>query len=176
MGARPPELNDRFDPRIAVRIRVRAREMARAKHVRKGEQPDLRQELWAHFLKQLANYDPSRGAQYTFAECVTGRKCTDVVRHNRTQRRDRRREEPLDGVPDRKLAGPRERGWRVEQVDLRLDVRDALADLPDDVRLVAALLMVFGESEVVRRTGFSRQRVRTLRKVIERRLKERGLQ
>jgi DNA-directed RNA polymerase specialized sigma24 family protein len=103
---------------------------------------------------------------------VLSSRAADHVRHAGAHKGNRRRERPggdVDALPER---GP---AWDAARLDLRLDVRAAVADLPADLREVAGLLTAFTPAEVGRRTGLSRQRVRTACRRIAAHLNERGL-
>jgi hypothetical protein len=175
MATRPLRPDDDFDPATAALLLYHARRLVRGSMFRKGEMKEARQELSARLLERLAKHDPARSSAWTFRNCVAKSASSDLAREARAQKRDPRRERPLGGVLARELGLLREPEWRVEWVDVRLDVTEALEGLPADARHVAGLLMVFNEAEAARRAKMSRQRVRTLRRVIERHLSERGL-
>jgi DNA-directed RNA polymerase specialized sigma24 family protein len=175
MAARPLRPEDDFDPRIARLIRHHGRRLVGCHLFRPDEREDVTQDLGAHVVSRMPKHDPRRASAYTFAARGLASKQVDLARHAGAQKRDRRRERPLHDVAEDELAPLRERAWRVERVDVRLDVRDALEGLPHDARHVAGLLMVFNEAEVSRVTGMGRQKVRRLREVITRHLRERGL-
>ena len=175
MAAHPLGPDDDFDAKTAALLRFHAARLMKCGAFRRGERQDARQELSARLMERMRRHDPGRGSTWTFGNCVLTRTSADLSRHASAQKRDRGRERPLRGVSERELEELRERAWRVERVDLRLDVREALADLPPDVRHVAGLLMVFTPAEVGQRTGLSRQRVRRMQKTIEWHLRGRGL-
>jgi RNA polymerase sigma factor (sigma-70 family) len=165
-----------LDPKVAGLIRRKARLLSRSYGFRKGDEEDLRQEMAVHVIERMGRHDPRRSGRPTFVDRVLEAKAADLLRHVLARKRDRRREGPLDSdVPERGQEERRERAWSLERLVLRLDVRDALAGLPDDLRNVAGLLTVYGQAEAARRTGLTRQQVRGTERRIERHLRERGL-
>ena len=176
MGARPLTSRDRLDPRSADLIRFKARQLAGRDEFLPGEQEDLEQELALHLVGRMRRYDPARASERTFADRVLTNRASGLLDHARARKRDRRREEPfVDGLPDRGLEELRERLWDAERLDLELDLRDGLAALDEADREVAELLCVYSVAEVSRKTGLSRQRVRTICGRVREHLLARGL-
>ncbi|HEX8915027.1 MAG TPA: hypothetical protein VF796_21925 [Humisphaera sp.] len=146
-----------FDPAVARLIRRKAARLVGTHGLTAGDLPDIQQELAMHLTSSLARHDVARSSLATFADRVLRNRSADVARHAARACRDRRRERQLsfaDGV-----AAP---GLSAGRAALVLDVRQAVAALPPDLRAVAVLLMDASVAEVARRTGRTRQQVRTL--------------
>jgi RNA polymerase sigma factor (sigma-70 family) len=168
--------NHDLDPEISALIRRKARILSRSYGFKLGDEEDIRQELAAHIIEKLRHHDPRRATTPTFVDCLLDSKAVDLLRYVLARKRDRRREEPPDtDVPDRDLEELRDKAWNLERVELAMDVWEALADLPEDVREVAGLLMVYGQAEVARMTRLSREQVRRMERRIARHLRQRGL-
>ena len=166
-----------LDPKTAKLIRRKARILSRSYGFRVGDEEDLRQELAAHVIEKLGRHDPRLAQRPTFVDRLLEAKAVDLLRYVLARKRDRRREQPADeDVPERGLEGLRDRAWDLERIELGIDVLDALADLPDDLREVAGLLMIYGQSEVARMTKLSREQVRRMERRIARHLRRRGLE
>jgi RNA polymerase sigma factor (sigma-70 family) len=168
--------NHDLDPKLSALIRRKARILSRSYGFRVGDEEDLRQELAAHVIDKLRRHDPRRASSPTFVDRILEAKAVDLLRYVLAGKRDPRREGPLDlDSPDRDLESLRDRSWNAERLDLGLDVWEALADLPEDVREVAGLLMIYSQSEVARMTRLSREQVRRMERRIARHLRRRGL-
>jgi hypothetical protein len=169
MSAQP---TGEVDPVIAALIRRKARRLAQTCRSQRCDERDLRQQLWLEVYSALRRHEPRRATRRTYATKIVTTRSVSIARHAFAQRRDRRRERPLDAVAeqrvDRRLPTP-------EQVDLRLDVHEAVRRLDDDLRPVAHLFTQHTESEVVRTTGLSRQKVRGMRSRIASALREGGI-
>ena len=168
--------NHDLDPQISALIRRKARILSRSFGFKLGDEEDLRQELTLHIIEKLRRHDPKRAAVGTFVDRLLDSKAVDLLRYVLARKRNRRREEPPDAdVPDRDLEELRDKAWSLERVELAMDVWEALADLPEELREVAALLMVYGQADVARMTRLSREQVRRMERRIARHLRQRGL-
>jgi RNA polymerase sigma-70 factor, ECF subfamily len=165
MGVRPTE---GFDPKVAELIRVKVRSVIGRYGFTRSDEDDLAQELSMHVVEQMPKYDPARASPQTFADRIVTNKLASIIGHRTAQKRDRRREVPADRAPEPAVADGRDR-------DARLDVRQTLAGLPDDLRHVAQLLAEHTLAEVVRIAGLTRQQVRTVRHRIGQHLRSAGL-
>ncbi len=137
-----------------------------------SDEPDLRQELSMHVIAGLRRHDPGRASIPTFADRIVASKVVSIVKHATAAKRDRRNVRSIDSLDDRIES---DRATAGERHDVALDVREALAALPDELSHLASLLMEHREAEVVRRTGLTRQTVRGRCKRIAQHLRGRGL-
>jgi RNA polymerase sigma factor (sigma-70 family) len=168
----PPEL----DARIEALISFKARKLARGHGFRRRDEADIEQELWLHFLKRLGQHDPKRASQYTFAERVSANKITDLIRRANAQCRDRRREQYLEELPPRTFEQIHKRTAEAQRhTELRLDLDSVLSSLSEPDHAVALDLAEHSVADVTRRTGLSRQSVRTARRRIRRHLERCGV-
>jgi hypothetical protein len=137
---------------------------------RDSDLEDLQQDLALHWIPRAKRHDARRASLATYADRALNSRVIDLVRHAHALKRQGR-EWTIDDVPEDLLAAAAQSAVH----DLAIDVWAALADLTGRAREVALLLMVLPEAGVVRATGMSRQRVRGLKRRIERQLRGRGL-
>lgn len=159
-----------LDPCVADLTRHKVRRLRTAGALSFHDGEDLAQELSLQAHVATPKYIAARGARATFYEAVLARRVASFLSARSAQKRDLRRARPLDGVPAeqfRGTAGPRS--------DVALDVRDALATLPEDLRAFAQLSAELSEAEVIRASGLSRQQIRGRRRRIAHHLQRRGL-
>jgi RNA polymerase sigma-70 factor (ECF subfamily) len=135
---------------------------------------DIEQDLIVDLLERLPKYDPAKAANNTFVARLVERKISRTVRD-----RERKRRDPGDTVAslndevveadgstvefaetlcaedqDRRFS--RESLTTAEQADLEVDVAEALAGLPDELRRVAEALMTLNIAEAGRKLGIPR--------------------
>jgi hypothetical protein len=153
-----------LDARIKELIRFKAKRLAGSPGFLRREEEGLRQELSLHVLDRMRRHDPARATRATYADRVLTSKVRDLVRRARAQRRDQRRVQSLEALPLRTVEELLARTLEAEHhADLRHDVPVVLAKLSDADRAVAVSLADHCVAEVTRRTGLSRQRVRSAR-------------
>lgn len=134
--------------------------------VTRSDAEDLEQELALKAFLAGGKYDPARGTPSSFYNRVLSNKANSLARHATCQKRDRRREAPIED--ERELAP-------TGGIDLRLDVEHALAGLCDADRAIAGLLATDGVAAVADLTGLTRAQVRGARRRIARALAARDL-
>jgi RNA polymerase sigma factor (sigma-70 family) len=165
MGARPQW---EFDPDIAELIRMKVIKFGFAR----GERDDVAQDLSLHVVISMKRYDPTRASRRTFVNHVVTNKIKSILEHRNGEKRDRRRlsEANIDetDVPDDQ--------HRSGDMDLQIDVRDAVSHLPPELCAIATLFETFSEAEVIERSGLSRQQVRGRRQKIARHLQACGIE
>lgn len=153
-----------LDPAARALIRHKARKLAASRGFTPSEADDLEQELALHAHLASNRFDPRRGSATAFYDTVLANKVRSIVQHARAGKRDRRRERPLDEAAGTPASS--------QSVDLQLDVAAALTSLPAGDRAIAAHLMtgIDTVAGVTRAAGLTRQRVRSARGRIARRL------
>ena len=157
-----------FDPQIAALIKHKAKRLIGRYGFRRDDREDLEQELAMHVVAGMQKYEPSRASARTYADRIISSKIASIIERATAQKRDRRRERPLqDDVVLLARSTP--------ATDLVADVRCAVAALPPDLRALVTLFENHSQAEVARRTGLSRQRVRTARTYIARHFARHGL-
>jgi hypothetical protein len=148
MGYVPP---DDIDPAARALIKHKVRRLVGHYGYTRSDADDLAQELALKAHLAAAKYDPARGALTTFYDRVLENRVRSLAEHATCQRRDRRRERPLDGAAP-SAPDPRH--------DLCLDVRDALAALSEEDRFLARMLQSHDRSRVFRESGMTRGKAR----------------
>lgn len=166
-----------LDPDIQFLIRAKALQLTRARGFRSGDQDDLTQELTLRQLRRLKAYDPAKASFYCFALVVLDRSASSLVEARTAACRNSSTtlslQMPDPGVEDdptplADLIGPSDRANRVGRYtlpedqlrELVLDVRADLESLPSDLKQLALDLSTAKRSEIVRRSGESRSRLR----------------
>ncbi len=124
---------------------------------------DIAQELRLGLHRASVRFDPRRGSFEAFARGVLGRIAGEIRRRrSRDERLGLRRSFEESGIAE---PSDRRRCANGSTRDLRLDLRDAIAALPDDLRPLALRLLTGSVAEVARELGWPRS---TLLRRIER--------
>ena len=151
-------LDSRFISADAEIVRHKVRKLVGHYGFTASDEPDLQQELAMHVSTRMAKYDPSRGARSTFVDRIVQNKIASIIAHRTAQKRDARRERPLDPekeAPQMGFAGERSR------MERRLDVVEAIARLPADLRGIARRLMLDPKADVGRALNLTPQQMKT---------------
>ncbi len=146
---------------------LRVAQDVRDGRVRASEASEVRDELVCRVLRRLHTFDPLRASVRTFIARLTAWEAGGLRRQPQKRRRERtlparqvvrcRIEQEERGLADRLGAGRRS-GESGGPLDLVLDVREAVARLPRDLRRVCTLLMEHSAAESRRLMGWSRRR------------------
>jgi RNA polymerase sigma factor (sigma-70 family) len=123
----------------------------------KEDREDKEQDLWVQITLGMRRFDPSRASRRTFSTRIVNSKINTLMDHDRAQKRDRGRRSA--DLPEG-LSDPHQ---HPSDTDRRLDVSAALESLSPRDQSVAALLDTFTIAGIARKTGLSRQQVRTSR-------------
>jgi len=138
-----------------------------------SDEPDLQQELAMHVSTRMARHDPARGARSTFVDRIVRNKIANILEHRIAAKRGgRKRPLSLDAVPEGLLLDGH---TDADVVDLGLDVRNAVASLPPDLRQVAIRLEKNSPSEVARMLGLTRGQMRQRMEAIRHHMEGAGL-
>jgi len=171
-------------------IRHKARQLIGKYGFTRDDYDDLQQEMMLDLLRRLGKYDPSKAGLSTFVARIVDRKVSTLIRHQRQEKRDYRRQvcsldakvEDQDGQArgldevlsqdafDDEVARHDRPG--AERLDLRLDLTLALDELPDDLRQLALRLQTRTVAEIARELGVPRSTlyekgIARLRKIFE---------
>ncbi|MBN1606479.1 MAG: sigma-70 family RNA polymerase sigma factor [Polyangiaceae bacterium] len=135
---------------------------------------DIEQELALDLLERLPKFDQNRAAHSTFVARLLGRKISNLIRHRTQELRDYRRATvSLNDLIDDGDGGTIERAQTVpanahdrrtrqqhrsehEQRELRLDVRQVVGALPEELKSLAELLMEHRVARVARMLNIPR--------------------
>jgi len=171
-------------------IRHKARQLIGKYGFTRDDYDDLQQEMMLDLLRRLGKYDPSKAGLSTFVARIVDRKVSTLIRHQRQEKRDYRRQvcsldaqvedqygeaRGLDEVLsqdayDDEVA--RHDRPEAERLDLRLDLSLVLDELPEDLRQLALRLQTRTVAEIARELGVPRSTlyekgIARLRKIFE---------
>ncbi|MCE9635613.1 MAG: RNA polymerase subunit sigma-24 [Planctomycetes bacterium] len=182
-----------IDPYAVARIRAAAGRLIRTAGFSESERDDLEQELMLDLLRRLPKFDPARATLPTFVARVVSHGTATLVGARCAAHRDGWLNAPSlnDDVADEDGAcaevwqtlDHQEQGRRVgvaerdafERLDLGLDLVEALAALPPDLRVLCARLAGDSITDVARDTGTPRATLYGRIAEIRRRLADAGL-
>lgn len=150
--------DSRFTSADAEIIRFKVKKLVGHYGFTASDETDLQQELAMHVSKRMEKHDPTRGARSTFVDRIVSNKIASIIAHRVAQKRDVRKERVLDtedGIPQ---VGHKRNEKRM---DLKLDVAEAVARLPEDLQGLARRLMLDQKAEVGRATNLTPQQMKT---------------
>jgi RNA polymerase sigma-70 factor, ECF subfamily len=172
----PRSLHD-YDPAIAELIRSKAARLFGSTKLNPQDVEDLLQECRLELNRKLGRFDPDRGDPDAFVARVLRNFLANLLRNRLARRRDPRCVKSLcrndrdgsfrDPADDRLRPHP-----RLDEAELRCDVRVAINSLPPNLRDLAVRLMDRSVSQAARELGVPRTTLhsllRKLRAVFER--------
>jgi len=167
----PEQWDERYTPADAEIIRWKVLKIVGQFPFLARQQEDLLQEVAMHVSRQTCRVDPTRRRE-AFVATVAENKLLNIVAKETAQKRDTRRDVRIHDIGEGLLLDGTS---RQEDLDMQLDIRDAIEGMPPDMRLVAMLRQELSEAEVLRRTGFSREEVRGIQRRIAAYLRDKGL-
>lgn len=153
-------------------VGVKARQIIGKAGLRWSDLQDIRQELMLYLVGRLGDYDQRRGPAEAHATMLVTTAVAMLLRRRRVQARGRS-PVSLDAMSDQERLidwhlSPADHGRRLglrpraeqDLAEIRMDLADAMASLPEDLRALSCLL-VQGQTEasVARLSGRSRRQV-----------------
>lgn len=139
-------------PYVRALVRRKVRRLVLSGAFREQDVGDLEQDLLLHLLAALRRRDPNREVEDRFLATVVARAAVTLLRRRYAAKR-RGDVGPL--VAD--VEDARASRWRTEQLEeLRIDVAEVLAALPQGLRHQLAMLQSMSVSEVARALGIRR--------------------
>lgn len=139
-----------IDPYVVSQTRYHARSMLRHHAMNGMEIEDIEQELMLDYLSRIQSFDPDKACRRTFIDRILRHKCASMIKAAKAEKRNH-------GFPDTSLdfwleAGAREdvpdhmalwgsKNQPVRQIELAIDVHDAVRALPDAAQFYCSLLM-----------------------------------
>ena len=181
-----------LDPHAVRLIRAKSRQLIRRPEFTASDREDIEQELALDLLNRLPRYDATRAKRTTFVDRVVNNRVATLLEARTTAKRgggvcvasldedidgEDGHPEPLWATLDQRLGcGGAGRDMRDAPLhDLRIDVAEAVAALPEDLRDLAEELTQATPTEVARRTGVPRRTVRDRVAQIRNRFERAGL-
>jgi len=160
-----------FTPPDATTIKYKVRTIIGRYGYREADAEDLEQRLAIQAWKAMHQHDPKKAKRSTFLKTVLENEAANIIAHDTAEKRDRRRERPLEAAGE----GPVFEGTAEQSnVDRQRDIAAMIARLPEDLRTTAKLLMVMSPAEAARQTGMTRGKVRQQATQIARYFREFG--
>ncbi len=154
-----PDPNNPIDSTISTIIRRKAGRLVGRAGLQTQDRKDIEQQLILHILGQLKEFDPKEGTWPAFVQRLCQRFGSNLVRALQAAKRNGG---PLAPLPEEFPARREE-----PSPDAALDLAEALAKLPEDLRQVAELLMTRTVRDTARVLGISpstvHARIRELR-------------
>lgn len=161
-----PHPIDPFIPATEALIRSKARRLSRRRGFNAADEPCIRQDLWAHLVEHIDEFNPDEGSWEGWASVVLDRRCISLWRvRNAGKRSPQREERSLDDptldsdgrVVSRREITPEAASNSDRLRDLERDMADVLGRLPDELRAVALGLAFGTPNGVGTVTGTSRR-------------------
>ena len=171
MPTNQPDGLDEFAIRL---IKRKARHLIGTASFTRSDVEDIMSELTLDLLERLPQFDPNKAQRHTFIVRVVEHKIFNIVRHRTQEMRDQRREacslneqvHDGEGCTVERAATVSEedhdRRWGIRdaaegaEVDVRLDIAEAVARLPKDLGRVYELLKNQSIAEAARQLGIPR--------------------
>ena len=153
-----PLWDERFTPADAQIIKRKAKRMAGHYGYRTSDVDDIEQDLAMQVFQQTHRHQPDLGSREKFVGKVAKNSLINLIEAKTAKKRDRRRDINVDDAPSDVLLDGHD---TPERLDMRLDVRAAIARMPADLREIALLRMELNEREVEAKLGLTRAQVRT---------------
>ncbi len=166
------ELTDeRFSPADDKIIKAKAWKLAGHYGYGTSDVDDIRQDIRCRWIEQSHRHDPTRGSRATFVNTVADNHMANLIEKKTAQRRDNRGDIPIGDADDRALID----GWTdAKQVELQVDLREAMSRLSPELQEIAVRNVNEGEEEIAEAMGLTRAAVRHRLKIIRRHLTEWG--
>lgn len=162
----------RFTKTDAEIIRRKVRRLVGHYGIRQSDVEDLEQELALHVIQQSHRYRPELGKREAFIETVVKHKILHLIESRTASKRDNRRDVHIETVGEFCLL---DSDASQERINLQIDVRDAIARMPEELRQFALLRQKHTEREIERKLGLTRGQVRSRVQRLERFLTDAGL-
>lgn len=161
----------RFTEADAAIIKRKAKRLQGHYGYRVSDVEDIEQDLATHVFQQSYRYEPARGSREKFISAVAKHKILHLIEKRTAKKRDRRRDVSADDLGEAALLDGKN---TTDQIDRVIDMRDAIACLPEELRQVALLRSEHSEREIEGLLGLTRGQVRGRLQRLEHILREAG--
>jgi len=159
------------DDYALARIDYRVRELTSQFDLSEDEKEDLRHDMVVELLSAFKRFDPDKATRETFINRVLDKFVKHAIRVRCTRQR-RACDSPIgfdDIAPGYESAVNDTRSGQLNEqglCELRLDLRAAIARMPERLQRVCRLLMTFNPTETARKLGICRQSIyRNIREI-----------
>ena len=140
-----------LDPTFRRMIAAKAKQLVGRAGLRPHDRPDVEQDLAAHLVDRLEDFDPTRSTLEAFAAMVIGQAVANLLR---ARRADKRSPPPPTAAPTpaEDVSDPRTDG-DIRRRELAADVAAVLARLPAGLQALAQHLKAGTVSQAARASG-----------------------
>lgn len=152
--------DDRFQPADAEIVKQKARQLIGRRRLREHEFEDIEQEMALRVIEQSHLHDPQRGTREAFVAKTATNAFLGLYEKRTAKKREDRRNISIDASPTDAMHHCRS---TQEQIDLVLDLKQAVDRMPPDLRQVYDLRLAgHSETDLQGLLNLSRGQVRTL--------------
>lgn len=184
MHSHPPQ---DVDPVLHSLVRQKARQLVGKAGFTHQDVEDLCQELLAEVYHRFSSFDPAEITLEGFYVLVINHAISNLIRKRSTQKRDYRRSQTVAEIPEpatsrRQLSERQEQRpepdhrAQQEQMDLMLDLREAMELMSKDLQLITHVLKKHNVSEAARALNIPRTTLLSRMRKIRRHLEDARLQ
>jgi DNA-directed RNA polymerase specialized sigma24 family protein len=127
--------SDDLDPVVRRIVGRKVQDLVRSGGIARQDARDFEQDLYVRLLERASDFDPQRSHRYAFATMVVARQATNLLRDRKAGKRDPQRVQQLCwALPIENEA--------FDQMDIAIDVAKVLAEMPEELRILAEQLKV----------------------------------
>lgn len=155
MGAKP---DPRFTESDAEIIQRKAERLVGHYGYRPSDVEDIQQDLAMHVFPRTHLHRPERGSREAFVSQIVKNRILHLIEARTALKRDNRHNVSIDKAGEGTLLDGTN---TAEQVDVVIDVREAIERLPEELKQVAILRQQYSESELEGLLGLTRGQVRS---------------
>lgn len=165
--------DERYQPADDEIVKRKAAKFARRNRSARLDAEEVSQELATHVFQNTHRHDHARGSREKFVSKVVKNKLLNLIEARTAKKRDDRRNIEYDQSPEGSLI---DGSATAAQIDLQLELQVLAASMPAEMcQVYELMLQQFGEADIREHLRIGRQRVRTLMRKVEDRIREANL-